>query len=76
MVCGAWLLMEPSKGHMLNLFTADAAPHETVYFVAYCLLGLGLTVLTVGFFGCRAALRESRCVLATVSIYIIVLLIE
>lgn len=72
MVIGAWLLMDPTKGHLLNLYAADAAPSETIYFVAYGLLGLGLTVLTVGFFGCRAALHGSQCILAVVSILIYV----
>jgi uncharacterized membrane protein YiaA len=66
-VIGAWLLMEPSKGHLLNLFAPHATPTETIYFVAYSLLVLGFTVLTVGFFGCRAALHESQCVLVIVS---------
>jgi len=64
---GAWLLVEPSKGHILNLFVSDVKPHETINLIAYSLLGLGFVVLTVGFFGCRAALRGNQCILATVS---------
>lgn len=64
---GAWLLVEPSRGHILNLFVSDVKPHETINLIAYSLLGLGFIVLTVGFFGCRAALRGNQCVLATVS---------
>lgn len=56
--------MEPSKGHLLNLFVPNLTPHETIHVIAYSLLGLGLTVLTVGFFGCRAALHENQCILA------------
>lgn len=64
MFLGTWLLMEPSKGHLLNLFLPNLTPHETIHLIAYSLLGLGLTVLTVGFFGCRAALHENQCILA------------
>lgn len=67
LVIGAWLLLEPSKGHILNLFVPDVKPHETINLIAYSLLGLGFIVLTVGFFGCRAALRGNQCILATVS---------
>jgi hypothetical protein len=59
--------VEPSKGHILNLFVSDVKPHETINLIAYSLLGLGFIVLTVGFFGCRAALRGNQCILATVS---------
>ncbi|XP_031777589.1 tetraspanin-1 [Nasonia vitripennis] len=75
MVIGAWLLMDPTKGHLLNLYAADAAPSETIYFVAYGLLGLGLTVLTVGFFGCRAALHGSQCILAIYMSMLIALIV-
>jgi len=67
LVIGAWLLLEPSKGHILNLFVPDVKPHETINLIAYSLFGLGFIVLTVGFFGCRAALRGNQCILATVS---------
>lgn len=67
LVIGAWLLLEPSKGDILNLFVPNVKPHETINLIAYSLLGLGFTVLTVGFFGCRAALRGNQCIIATVS---------
>lgn len=67
LVIGAWLLLEPSKGDILNLFVSNVKPHETINLIAYSLLGLGFTVLTVGFFGCRAALRGNQCIIATVS---------
>ncbi|XP_017882880.1 tetraspanin-3-like isoform X2 [Ceratina calcarata] len=37
----------------------------TINLIAYSLLGLGLMVLTVGFFGCRVALHGNQCILAT-----------
>lgn len=67
LVLGAWLLLEPSKGYLLNLFVHDVTPHETISLIAYSLFGLGSAVLMVGFFGCRVALRENQCTLGTVS---------
>ncbi|XP_011153160.1 tetraspanin-11-like isoform X2 [Harpegnathos saltator] len=65
LVIGAWLLLEPSKGDILNLFIPNIKPHETINLIAYSLLGLGFIVLTVGFFGCRAALRGNQCIITT-----------
>lgn len=62
---GAWFLLEPSKGHLLNLFVSNLTPHETIHLIAYSLLGLGITVMIVGYFGCRGALRGNQCILAT-----------
>ncbi|XP_012525056.1 tetraspanin-2 isoform X2 [Monomorium pharaonis] len=75
LVIGAWLLLEPSKGHLLNLFVPDIKPHETINLIAYSLLGLGFIVLTVGFFGCRAALRGNQCILATYMSMLVALII-
>ncbi|KAK9303676.1 hypothetical protein QLX08_004683 [Tetragonisca angustula] len=72
---GACLLCEPSKGYLLNLFVPDATPHETINLIAYSLLGLGCTVLTVGFFGCRAALHGNQCILATYMSMLVALIV-
>ncbi|CAK9824193.1 Tspan11 [Anthophora retusa] len=75
LVIGAWLLLEPSKGHLLNLFVPDATPHETINLIAYSLLALGFTVLTVGFFGCRAALHGNQCILASYMSMLVALIV-
>ncbi|XP_046464823.1 tetraspanin-11 [Neodiprion pinetum] len=75
LVMGAWLLLEPSKGHLLNLFVPDVTPHETIHLVAYSLLGLGITVLTVGFCGCRAAFHGNQCILAIYMSMLIALIV-
>ncbi|XP_012288832.1 CD151 antigen [Orussus abietinus] len=75
LVIGAWLLLEPSKGHLLNLFVPSLTPHETTHLIAYSLLGLGVTVLTVGFFGCRAAFHENQCILAIYMSMLIALIV-
>ncbi|KAG7190969.1 hypothetical protein KM043_007019 [Ampulex compressa] len=75
LIIGAWLLLEPSKGHLLNLFVSDVMPHKTINLIAYSLLGLGCTVLTVGFFGCRASLHGNQCVLATYMSMLVALIV-
>lgn len=67
--------MEPSKGHLLNLFVPDVKPHETIDLIAYSLVGLGFTVFMVGFFGCRAALRGNQCILATYMSMLVALIV-
>lgn len=75
LVMGAWLLLEPSKGHLLNLFVPNVTPHETIHLIAYSLLGLGITVLTVGFCGCRAAFYGNQCILAIYMSMLIALIV-
>lgn len=65
LILGAWLLLEPSKGHLLNLFVPNATPDDTINLIAYSLFGLGFTVFAVGFVGCRATLHGNQCILAT-----------
>ncbi|CAG5087401.1 tetraspanin-11-like [Cotesia glomerata] len=62
-VIGTWLILEPSSGHLLNLFAKSITPHDTVQILSYVLLGHGFIVLTVGFIGCRASLHGSQCIL-------------
>ncbi|XP_029161971.1 tetraspanin-18-like isoform X1 [Nylanderia fulva] len=72
---GAWLLLEPSKGHILNLFVSTVEPYETINYMAYSLLCLGGMVLMAGFVGCRAALRGNQCVLAIYMSMLVVLIV-
>ncbi|XP_011303181.1 leukocyte surface antigen CD53 isoform X2 [Fopius arisanus] len=74
-VIGVWLLLEPSNGHLLNLFVRSASPHYTVHIVAYSLLGLGFIVLAVGFVGCRASLYGSQCIITAYVVALVVLII-
>lgn len=62
---GAWLLLEPSNGHLLNLFVNSTTPHDTINTLAYSFLGLGFVILIVGFLGCRVSLYATQCVLIT-----------
>ncbi|XP_076302137.1 tetraspanin-11-like [Lasioglossum baleicum] len=75
LLIGVCLLLESSKGHLLNLFMPDAAPHETINLIAYSLLGLGFAVLSVGFFGCRAAVHGNQCILAAYMSMLVALIV-
>ncbi|XP_011873707.1 PREDICTED: tetraspanin-2-like isoform X2 [Vollenhovia emeryi] len=75
LVIGVWLLLESSKGHILNLFVSDVKPYETINLIAYSLLGLGSIVFAVGLFGCRAALRGNQCILATYMSMLVALIV-
>ena len=64
---GGWLLMDSTKGHLLNLFIANTSPHEAIHSIAVCLLCLGMSLFFIGFFGCRASLQNSQCIIFMVS---------
>ncbi|XP_012148562.1 tetraspanin-11 [Megachile rotundata] len=75
LVIGAWLLLEPSRGHLLNLYVDDTTANGAINLIAFTLLGLGFTVLSVGFFGCRVALHGNQCILCTYMSMLAVLII-
>ncbi|XP_053978006.1 CD151 antigen-like [Hylaeus anthracinus] len=75
-VLGIGLQFEPSKGHLLNLFVPDATPHVTSNSIAYSLLGLGVTVVAVGFFGCCFVLRKNQCILAYMCMLVALIVTE
>ncbi|KAL7295282.1 hypothetical protein TKK_0011417 [Trichogramma kaykai] len=74
-ITGGWLLMDPTKAHLLNLFVADDNPNETINLLAYYLFGLGAVIILVSFFGCRASVHQSQCVLAIYMSMLIAMLI-
>ncbi|XP_014216095.1 CD82 antigen-like [Copidosoma floridanum] len=74
-VIGIWLLIDPYKGHIINLFTPNSTPHESIYYVGYFFLGLGLIIFIVGFFGCRTAIYESQYVIITYMTLLIALIV-
>ncbi|KAK0169090.1 hypothetical protein PV327_002836 [Microctonus hyperodae] len=62
-VIGTWLLLEPSSGHLFNLFMKSLTPHDTVHILSYSFLVLGAVIVTVGFVGCRASLHGTQFLL-------------
>ncbi|XP_061526046.1 tetraspanin-2-like isoform X1 [Phycodurus eques] len=60
---GLWLRFDPETVSLLN---GDKAP-DTYFIGVYILIGAGSLVMLVGFFGCCGAVRESQCLLASVS---------
>ncbi|XP_061760472.1 tetraspanin-2 isoform X1 [Nerophis ophidion] len=63
MAVGLWLRFDPETVSLLN---GDKAP-DTYFIGVYILIGAGSLVMLVGFFGCCGAVRESQCLLASVS---------
>lgn len=63
---GAWMFLDPAKAHLFHLVSATQAKRDVIYYLAYVLLGLGGSILLIGFFGCCGALQERRCMIGTV----------
>ncbi|XP_053354040.1 tetraspanin-2a [Clarias gariepinus] len=57
---GLWLRLDPSS---VSLFQEEGAP-ATFFYVTYIIIGIGATMMIVGFFGCCGAVKESQCLLA------------
>ncbi|XP_037504953.1 23 kDa integral membrane protein [Rhipicephalus sanguineus] len=55
---GAFLLMDEQRSTLLPLFRA-----QPVQYLLIALVGCGVLVLLVGFFGCCGAVKESKCLL-------------
>ncbi|XP_062283415.1 tetraspanin-2-like isoform X1 [Scomber scombrus] len=60
---GLWLRFDPET---VSLLSGDKAP-DTFFIGVYILIGAGSLVMLVGFFGCCGAVRESQCLLGSVS---------
>ncbi|CAI5777888.1 tetraspanintetraspanin-2 [Podarcis lilfordi] len=56
---GLWLRF----GNVLRDLATDKASPEYIYMGLYVLIGAGVLMMTVGFFGCCGAARESQCLL-------------
>ncbi|XP_062999888.1 tetraspanin-2 [Elgaria multicarinata webbii] len=56
---GLWLRF----GNVLRDLATDEKSPEYVYMGLYVLVGAGVLMMTVGFFGCCGAARESQCLL-------------
>ena len=63
---GAWMFLDPAKAHLFHLVSATQAKRDVIYYLAYVLLGIGVSILLIGFFGCCGALQEKRCMIGTV----------
>lgn len=65
---GVWVKVD--SGSLLGLLeSVDGAPPGVSQLanVAYLLIAVGAVLLLIGFLGCCGAVRESRCMLLTVS---------
>lgn len=67
---GVWVKVD--SGSLLGfLDSVEGAPPELSQLanVAYLLIGVGAVLLVIGFLGCCGAVKESRCMLLTVSYF-------
>lgn len=65
---GVWVKVD--SGSLLGLLdSVEDAPSglSQLIYVSYLLIGVGAVLLVIGFLGCCGAVRESRCMLLTVS---------
>ncbi len=66
---GIWVRVDP---HFKEYVDSSEA-FNYLYTGAYILIFVGVTIMIIGFLGCCGAIRESQCMLATVSIIFIIL---
>lgn len=65
---GVWVKVD--SGSLLGILdTVEGAPDalSQLVNVSYLLIGVGAVLMVIGFLGCCGAIRESRCMLLTVS---------
>ena len=65
---GVWVKVD--SGSLLGVLDQiEDAPDELAQLtnIGYLLIGVGAVLLVIGFLGCCGAIRESRCMLLTVS---------
>ncbi|KAE8741371.1 hypothetical protein FOCC_FOCC013070 [Frankliniella occidentalis] len=74
-VLGAWVFLDPAKAHLFHLVSATQAKRDVIYYLAYVLLGIGGSILLIGFLGCCGALHERRCMIGTYVMFLIVLIV-
>ena len=60
---GIWIAVDPSIKDKLG----GGEPLEYLHIGAYVIIAIGAFIALVGFLGCCGAMKESQCMLATVS---------
>ena len=60
---GIWIRVDPN----LSQYVESSDAFNYLYTGAYMLIGVGLVSMVIGFLGCCGAIRESQCMLGTVS---------
>ncbi len=60
---GIWVRVDPN----LSKYVDNSGTFDYLYTGAYILIVVGVIVMIIGFLGCCGAIRESQCMLATVS---------
>lgn len=70
---GAFLLIDEHRATLFRLFRVDEN-YALPQYLAYALIGTGLLVLLIGFFGCCGAVKESKCLLGAYFAFLFVIL--
>lgn len=70
---GAFLLIDEHRSTLFRLFRVDEN-YALPQYLAYALIGTGLLVLLIGFFGCCGAVKESKCLLGTYFAFLFIIL--
>ncbi|KAK3924162.1 CD82 antigen [Frankliniella fusca] len=75
LVLGAWVFLDPAKAHLFHLVSATQAKRDVIYYLAYVLLGIGGSILLIGFLGCCGALHERRCMIGVYVMFLVILIV-
>lgn len=69
---GIWLLVDTSITELLDVTKVATDNKDQIQMVSYILIGIGVFIFVVGFFGCCGAIKESKVMLG---LYIFMLLV-
>jgi len=76
---GIWILVDSASLKQIELISdlISEDGDQLFHYASYVLIGVGLLIAIVGFFGCCGALRENKCLLGTyVFLLVLVMLAE
>ena len=65
---GIWMIVDDNFDQTLSFAAVLADSAALAQYASYVLIGVGGFIFIVGFLGCCGALKESQCMLGTVSI--------
>ncbi|GFG29550.1 hypothetical protein Cfor_12371 [Coptotermes formosanus] len=73
-VAGMWMLLDPTKTHLLHLTATEDVVPDLLYYLAYFMVAIGCVIIVAGFCGCCGSLYERRSVLITYFVFLFLLL--
>ena len=63
---GLFFLVEDERTLLFKLFADESTSYALLQYLAYSFVGIGVSILVVGFCGCCGALKDSRWLLLLV----------